>query len=125
MEGYNPIAWVGSAGTTVPTPTTYKWVEEDVSASDAGRTEDAVMHKKLIGAATRVELTWKYPTLEQAATILEAFKNEYTTMNYLDARAGGFKTKVFYTGNRNGVLFNTSTGRWESISFNMISRGVE
>lgn len=42
--GMNPLKSVG--GKTVKCPSQYKWEQIDVSASDAGRTEDGLMHKK-------------------------------------------------------------------------------
>ena len=47
MNNYNPIRSVN--GVAVKSPSTYKWKLEDLSASDAGRTEDTVMDKKRIG----------------------------------------------------------------------------
>ena len=43
MNNYNPIRSVN--GVAVKPPSVYKWKLEDLSASDAGRTEDTVMDK--------------------------------------------------------------------------------
>lgn len=119
-QGVNPIKTVD--GVSVPCPSAYQWKLEDVSASDAGRTEDVTMDKKRIGQVVGVELSWSYLTIAEAATVLKAFNPEYVMVNYLDAMQGDFVTKEFYVGNRSAPLYSTSTGRWENISFNLIAR---
>ena len=63
--GDNPIATVD--GVTMPiypdSEDGYKWELEDASASDSGRTEDVVMHKKRIGQTDAVTL--KFSEREQ------------------------------------------------------------
>lgn len=44
----NPIRSVDGKS-IVRSPSSYLWKLEDVSAADAGRTEDTVMHKKRVG----------------------------------------------------------------------------
>ena len=44
----NPIRSVDGKA-IVKSPSSYLWKLEDVSAADAGRTEDTVMHKKRVG----------------------------------------------------------------------------
>ena len=54
---YNPIETVG--GSAIACPSKYEWTINDVSASDAGRTEDGKMHKKRIARKRKLELEWK------------------------------------------------------------------
>lgn len=109
-------------GSAVLAPTTYKWELEDVSASDAGRTEDVAMHKKRIGQVVKLELTWEYLTTEQVSDLLQAFNPEYLTVCYLDAMKGKFVTSEFYVGNRTAPMFNAKQGLWETLEFNLIER---
>ena len=53
---FNPIKSVD--GKTCRCPSSYQWKLADVSASDAGRTEDTVMHKNRIGQTVGIELSW-------------------------------------------------------------------
>ena len=117
-EEYNPIRSVD--GFAIPCPSTYQWKLEDISASDAGRTEDTVMDKKRIGQA--VLKTAKSDTARDAAKILEAFNPEYITVCYLDAKEGSYVTSEFYVGNRSAPLYNSALGLWKEISFNIIER---
>lgn len=119
-DEYNPIKSVDNLA--LPCPTSYKWKLEDISSSDAGRTEDTVMDKKRIGQVVGIDLEWKNVSIEDAATILTAFNPEYITVCYLDAKAGGYVTSEFYVGNRNAPLYNAALGVWQSITFNIIER---
>lgn len=120
LESTNPIYSVD--GVAVPCPSGYKWKLEDISDSDAGRTEDTVMDKQRIGQVVGIELAWAAVTIEEAAIILKAFNPEYVTVKYLDAMEGKFVTSEFYVGNRSAPLYNSTLGRWEKITFNLVER---
>lgn len=117
----NPIISVN--GAAVKCPSSYKYTLSDVSASDAGRTEDGVMHKKRIGQLVKLEIAWNNVTTEEAAAILTAFNPEYVNVRYLDAKSGSFQTREFYVGDRSAPLYNATLGLWSNISFNIIERG--
>ena len=70
----NPLRSVD--GSAVLCPYKYQWALEDISASDAGRTEDVAMHKKRIGQVVKLELSWEFITTEQVSEILQAFDQE-------------------------------------------------
>lgn len=116
----NPIKTVD--GVEILQPDSYQWSEQDISASDAGRTEDTVMHKNRIGQTQQLQLEWKFVSISDAAVILNAFAPEYFTIEYLDAKAGGYISKEFYVGDRSAPLYNADSNRWESITFNVIAR---
>lgn len=119
-EQFNPIRSVD--GVAVPCPTSYLWKLEDVSASDAGRTEDMVMDKKRIGQVVGIELSWSNISISKSSRVLQVFNPEYVMVEYLDAMLGGYCTKEFYVGNRSTPLFNAKLGLWQNISFNLIAR---
>ena len=120
-QQYNPINSVG--GITVPCPSSYQWKLSDVSDSDAGRTEDAVMHKMTIDKKVHLELKWQNVTTAQASTIINAFSRiEYFSVRYLDPMAGGYQTKTFYVGDRSAPSYNTFLGLWSDVSFNIIEQ---
>lgn len=117
----NPIRKVN--GTAIAAvPSSYVWKLEDVSSHDAGRTEDTKMHKKRIGQVKGIELRWNYLSISVASSILKAFNPEYVTVEYLDAKEGGYVTAEFYVGNRSAPMYNAALGLWENISFNLIKR---
>lgn len=116
----NPIASVD--GASVPCPSSYTYKLEDISASDAGRTEDTVMHKKRIGQVVGLELAWQNVSDGVVSQVLQAFNPEYISVNYYDAKAGEFRTSEFYVGNRSAPMYNKTLGLWQNLSFNLIKR---
>lgn len=116
----NPIISVD--GKTVPSPSTFVWSLSDVSADDAGRTEDMTMHKKRKGQAVTLQLAWRYITTEVASQVLKAFNPEYINVAYIDPYEGKEITKTFYVGDRNAPMYNGALGLWEEVSFTIIQR---
>ena len=116
----NPIRSVD--GKSVKCPSSYLWKLEDVSASDAGRTEDTMMHKKRIGQLVGIELSWQNIPTSEVSAILKAFNPEYIKVCYLDAMQGKYVTSEFYVGNRSAPIYNAAKGLWQNVSFNLIER---
>lgn len=117
---YNPIRSVDDK--SVKCPSSYLYKLEDVSASDAGRTEDTMMHKKRIGQLVGLELSWQNITTEEVSAILKAFDPEYIKVCYLDAKQGKYVTSEFYVGNRSAPMYNAAKGLWSNLSFNIVER---
>ena len=111
-------------GVWIKTPSTFTWELNDVSASDAGRTQDALMHKNRVARKRKIQLSWSMPTPEEAKTILEAFSPEYFNVTYFDPLAGHMVTKTFYCGDQSAPVKIWAVGnrRYETISFNIIER---
>ena len=120
MNEHNPIRSVN--GVAIKCPSAYTYKLEDVSASDAGRTEDAIMNKKRIRQLVGLELSWQNITTKEVSTILKAFNPEYIEVNYLDAMEGKYVTKEFYVGNRSTPMYNAAKGLWSNLSFNIVER---
>ena len=116
----NPIRSVD--GHSVKCPSAYIWKLEDISSSDAGRTEDTKMDKMRIGQVVGLELSWKNLTTEEVSAILKAFNPEYIMVSYLDAMEGTYVESEFYVGNRSAPLYNAAKGLWSNVSFNLIER---
>lgn len=119
-DQYNPIRKVG--GATLPCPSKYEWKLSDVSDADAGRTEDALMHKNRIAQKVHLDLSWNYITTANASKILKAFNPEYISVQYLDPMQNKYQTKTFYVGDRSAPAYNTKMGLWENVSFDIIEQ---
>lgn len=117
---YNPIQSVG--GVEVACPSAYEWSLQDISAPDAGRTEDGKMDKMLIRQCVKLHLEWQNIDTEKASAILNAFNSEYINVRYLDLLKGEFTTKEFYVGDRTAPAYNTRLGIWSNVTFNIIER---
>lgn len=115
----NPIISVD--GKPCPAPSSYEWKQEDLSNSEAGRTEDGIMHKNRIRSIISISLAWNNVTSDVAANVLKLFDPEYITATCKDAK-NGTVTKTFYVGNRSAPLYNNELDRWSNISFNIVER---
>lgn len=118
-DPHNPIETVD--GAYVPSPSKYDVGHQDVSAADSGRTEDGLMHKKMIGTKVKLELAWNNISDADVAMVLTAFNHEYVTVKYKDPLACGYLTKEFYCGDRHTASYNSKLGVW-STNFNIIER---
>ena len=119
-DQYNPIQQVDS-NTDIPCPSTYEWSVNDVSDSNAGRTEDGKMHKMRIARKRKLELAWQNVTKATANAVLTAFAPEYVSVKYLDPLGNGDLTGTFYSGDQKAVSYNARLGLW-TISFNIIEQ---
>lgn len=121
MPNTNPIQSVG--GASIPCPSSYVYKLSDISAADAGRTEDTTMDKMRIGQCVHLELQWSYLTTAEVSQIMTAFNPEYISVTFLDALSGSYRQNVeFYVGDRSAPLYNALLGRWTNLSFNIIER---
>lgn len=127
MADFNPIKRVKPQGgnwITVPIPCAYNYVLEDVSEPDAGRTEDAKMHKKTIGRLRALELEWWNIPTNKVSQILQAFDTEYYEVEFWDALSGTWATSIFYTGNRATPMYSGILDIWSNLKFKIIERSV-
>lgn len=106
----------------IPCPSSYSWKLSDVSASDAGRTEDARMHKKLITQKRHLELEWKNLYRSEASIIMNAFNAEYFQVQFWDILDNAYKLLTFYSGDRESPMYNMALGIQESVKFNIIEQ---
>lgn len=126
MADFNPIKRIkkGNTWITVPIPSAYNYVLEDVSQPDAGRTEDAVMWKKRIGRVRALELEWWNIPTSKVSQILQAFDDEYYQVEFWDALTGTWVTSTFYTGNRSTPMYSGILDIWSNIKFKIIERST-
>lgn len=110
----------------LPDPSSMTWGLQDVSASDAGRTQDGTMQKMLVTQKRKLSITWTLPTAAQAAAILSAFNHEYFWVRYFDPMANALQTRCFYVGDRSAPFkWYSLPGkgtRYETVSFDIIER---
>lgn len=104
-------------GVAIPTPTTYKFNEEDLSSEATGRTLDGVMHKDVIAVKAYYDCTWRALSWADAAALLNAVdgKSE-VSFTHADPRVPNqFVTGRFYIGKRSGAALNLADKKWSDI----------
>lgn len=110
-------------GVTIPTPTDYKFSEEDLSSENTGRTLDGVMHKDVVSVKDTYACVWKKLDWETAAIIMNAVHGK-TKVNFTHADPKVPNTMVtseFYIGKRECNAINLrAPGKWSEISMTFI-----
>lgn len=112
-------------GVLLPCPSSFEWGLQDVSASDSGRTQDAIMHKNRVAQKRTLSVSWNAPTWKDACTIIQAVNPEYVQVEYPDPLSGNqHEVRTFYVGDRSVPFKYWWIGNqlMESISFDFIER---
>lgn len=106
----------------IPCPSSYSWKLSDVSAPDAGRTEDALMHKKRVTQKRHLEFEWVNVYRTEASNIINAFDAEYFQVRYWDIKSNAYDERTFYSGDKDSPMYNMAMGIQSSIKFNIIEQ---
>ena len=108
----------------VKCPSAYEWSFQRVSASESGRTDDALMHVNQVAVKRKVKLAWNAPTPAEAAAILQAFLPEYIYVRSYDPMDGAVSTRCYYTGDMEAPvkIWSVNNKLFEEISFDIIER---
>ena len=111
---------------TIPAPDDWGWMLSDISASDAGRTQDAnvTMYKNRVAQKRKLTPVWKNRNATTVAAILQAFNPEYVYVRYWDTMDNQFETRQFYTGDKSAAMTSFTLGGvlYSSLSFDLIER---
>ena len=121
MAAFNVISTINGTSLTIQ-PSKCTFSLKDISASDAGRTEDTQMQKKRLGQAWTIQLEWTGLTTSEMATIGRLFNSEYFQVQYWDYMENGYVTTEFYKGDSTSPVYNSQMDIWNNISFNLIQR---
>lgn len=113
--------------TTLPSPSSYKWSENDLSSDSSGRNLAGEMLKDLVAKKIKIELEWGPLTKNDASTVLTALASAvYLQVTYPDAKAGADVTKTMYVGDRDSdlLLYHNVNGveYWTGIRANLIEK---
>lgn len=98
-------ALISIGGYSLPEPSTYNAVTSTIV--DSARN----VQGKVVGAVVRsdlakVELTWRYLTAEQWATILSLFTNNfYNEVRFLNQATNAYEVRTMYVSDRNASMW--------------------
>lgn len=118
-------ALVTIGGYELPEPSTYNAVTSTVV--DSARNVKGVMVGSVVRSdIAKVELTWRYLTVEEWATVLSLFTNSFINdVRFFNQSTGHYETRSMYVSDRNAAAFrrNPSTGElmgWTGCSLNLV-----
>lgn len=111
-------------GVAVRCPSKFEWGLQDVSASESGRTDDALMHKNRVAQKRKISLGWNGLGWAETSKVLQAFNPEYINVTYPDMLSGKYETRTFYVGDRSAPVkwWWIGNQRTESVDFDIIER---
>ena len=113
----------GSQFVEMPVPSAMNYGLQDISSSNAGRTEDTVMQKDRLGKAPKITLTYNNRDTALVSTALGLVKAEYFNILYQDLENGGVYTYgEFYRGDVSMDVYNGALDLWSTCKFSLIKR---
>lgn len=109
-------------GVNIKTPSKFDLTYQDVSAKDAGRTQDALMHKNRVARKISISLAWNNPTPEEIDAIFSAFSPEYFDVTFPFGTS--MITRTFYAGDQAYPMKQWYVGgkRYGQVAFDIIER---
>jgi hypothetical protein len=109
-------------GVEIPSPSEFNIGIQDISKSE--RNASGTMIMEIITTKRKLELSYKYLTKDQLASLLSAINSAFFTVTYTDPEDNAEKTITCYKGDRTcGVLdFQNSIPRYKDVKVNFIER---
>ena len=99
-----PNALVSVGGVDLPTPSTY--VGTEATVVDSARNGNGYVVGAIVReSVAKVELTWKYLTAQQWASVMQLFNtayggNFYNDVTFFNQLTNGWTTRKMYVGDR-------------------------
>lgn len=118
-------ALVTIGGYDLPEPSSYSAVTSTIVDS-ARNVSGYVVGSVIRSDVAKIELSWKYLTVEQWANVLSKFKGSfYNDVRYFSQDTGGYEVRTFYVSDRNAGMWrrNPETGAimgWTNCSLSLV-----
>lgn len=110
-------ALVTVAGTALPEPSTYSGLTSTLVDS-ARNVKGYVVGSVIRSDVAKVELSWKYLTAQQWATILSLFKdNFYNNVTFYDQTMADWNTRKMYVSDRSAGMWRRDPETGEVMGF--------
>lgn len=118
-------ALVTIGGYDLPEPSTYSATTATIVDS-ARNLQGRVVGSVVRSDVAKVELTWRYLTVEQWARILTLFNNSfYNDVRFFSQSSGNYEVRTMYVSDRTANMFrrNPETGAimgWLNVSLSLV-----
>ncbi|GHV97900.1 hypothetical protein lacNasYZ03_11760 [Lactobacillus nasalidis] len=113
------------SGTAVKTPSSFQVTIQDIDAK-ATRDAKGKLHRDRVATKRKISAQWPPLTLKECSTLLNAVKDEFFTVKYLDPVDGAMATRTFYVGDRTtpALTFIDNLGGyfWKDVSFDLVEQ---
>jgi hypothetical protein len=107
-------------GVTISTPSDLQVAVMDLSKAERNAEGDLIIER--ICTKQKLEMSWKYLSQTDCATLLTAVSGVTFTVTYPDPTTGANRTGTFYVGDRSMPVldYQNNVIRWKDIKFNLI-----
>ena len=110
-------ALVTVAGYELPEPSTYN-ASTSTLVDSARNVQGYVIGSVIRNDVAKIELSWRYLTVQQLANILGLFnKSFYNTVTFFNMSTGDYTTRQMYVGDRTGGIFRRDPKTGEVMGF--------
>lgn len=110
-------ALVTIGGYELPEPSTYDAVTStivDSARNAAGKVVGSVIRSDV----AKIELSWRYLTVEQWATVLSMFTNSfYNEVRFFSQSSGSYEVRTMYVSDRNAGMWRRSPDTGEVLGW--------
>lgn len=112
-------------GVNVKPPSELQVTRSDIDGQTTRNARGDLIRDR-VAIKTRLELKWPPMRTNEISTLLNAVKNPFFTVRFLDPYSGSFQTKTMYVGDRTAPMYKYGNGGndviWEELSMNFIER---
>jgi hypothetical protein len=113
------------SGTAVKPPQSFQVAIQDIDAK-ATRDAHGKLHRDRIATKRKITVSWGPMSLADCKTLMNAVKDEFFSVKYLDPMDGGMATRTFYVGDRTvpSLTFIDNMGGyyWKNVSFDLVEQ---
>lgn len=114
-------------GQALPDPKAITWGLQDLDDDEGtGRNANGDMSRDRVARKRKLTIQWGILSTSDLSFILNAIKDEFFTVKYLDAEDGKARTSTMYVGDRSAPMLmrDIYTGEWlwQSLSANFIEK---
>lgn len=105
-------------------PSVMEFGFQDISAPNAGRDQNGLMHKMYLTSKIKINLEWWEPSRALTAQILQAVSSEYFTVRFWNPETNSLTTRTMYVGDRSAPvrMWGDGAAWYSKVSFNLIER---
>ena len=110
-------------GIEIKTPTTFSVDIQDIDG-ETNRNASGTLYRDRICTKIKLNCEWKWMTNAEIATLLNAVRDVFFTVEYPSPLTGGITSGTFYVGDRSAPMYScvNNIPRWEGLSMNFIER---
>lgn len=110
-------------GTTIKTPSAISFTVSDID-KNSERNAAGNMIRDRVAVKRKLECEWYVMTTAELSLLLNAVKDTFFSVTYLDGMTGKEETKTFYVGDRTAPMYSLVNGlpTWRGIKMDFIEQ---